>query len=184
MENKKENLDAGNKMRTYSGKYIDSFNMTIDDIDIVDIAHSLALTTRWNGHSIEPYSIAEHCVWMAERATTVQTKMEALLHDGSEAYIVDVPTPIKKRMPEYLVIEDKIMKLIAEKFGFSIPMSKEVKILDRQALEFEWENKVLDNTFQSMGHKEAEKRFLDLFYELEKQMSENKKKNEVEFINN
>jgi 5'-deoxynucleotidase YfbR-like HD superfamily hydrolase len=180
MNNKpKENLDAGNKMRTYTGRYIDAFNMTIEDIDILDITHSLALTTRWNGHSQEPYSIAEHCVWMAERATTPETKMEALLHDASEAYIVDVPTPIKKRMPEYLVVEEHIMSLVAKKFGFSLPMSEEVKKLDRQALEFEWENKVLDNTFTSMEHHEAKRRFLECFYEIQKQISEAKKFDEI-----
>jgi 5'-deoxynucleotidase YfbR-like HD superfamily hydrolase len=177
----KENLDCGNKMRTYSGRYIDAFNMTIEDIDIVDIAHSLALTTRWNGHSIEPYSIAEHCVWMAERATTPETKMEALMHDASEAYIVDVPTPIKKRMPEYLVVEEHIMKLVADKFGFSLPMSDEVKKLDRQALEFEWENKVLDNTFKSMEHHEAEKRFLECFYKLKKEIEESNKLEKINY---
>lgn len=180
MNNKpKENLDGGNKMRTYTGRYIDAFNMTIEDLDILDIAHSLALTTRWNGHSKEPYSIAEHCVWMSERATTLETKMEALLHDASEAYIVDVPTPIKKRMPEYLVVEEHIMGLVAEKFGFSLPMSDEVKKLDRQALEFEWENKVLANTFTSMEHHEAERRFLDCFYSIQKQLSQEKKLDEI-----
>lgn len=178
-KNSKENLDAGNKMRTYTGRYIDAFNMNIEDIDILDIAHSLALTTRWNGHSKEPYSIAEHCVWMAERATTPETKMESLMHDGSEAYIVDVPTPIKKRMPEYLVVEENIMKLIAEKFGFSQAMSEEVKKLDRQALEFEWENKVLDNTFTSMGHHEAEKRFLECYYSIKKTLEESKNLEEI-----
>lgn len=169
---KEENLNAGNKMRTYTGRYIDAFNMTIEDIDVLDIAHSLALTTRWNGHSKEPYSIAEHCVWMYERSTTPETKMEALMHDASETYIVDVPTPIKKRMPEYLVVEEEIMHLVAKKFGFSLPMSQEVKKLDRQALEFEWENKVLDNTFTSLEHHEAEKRFLECFYEAQKNLLE------------
>lgn len=177
----KENLDAGNKMRTYTGRYIDAFNMNIEDIDILDIAHSLALTTRWNGHSIEPYSIAEHCVWMCERATTSESKMEALLHDASEAYIVDVPTPIKKRMPEYLIVEEHIMSLIAKKFGFYLPMSDEVKKLDRQALEFEWENKVLSNNFKSMEHHEAEKRFLECFYEIQKSLSEDKLLDKVKF---
>jgi 5'-deoxynucleotidase YfbR-like HD superfamily hydrolase len=180
-KNTKESLDAGNNMRTYTGRYIDVFNMNIEDIDILDIAHSLALTTRWNGHSKEPYSIAEHCVWMAERATTIETKMEALLHDASEAYIVDVPTPIKKRMPEYLLLEEKIMSLVAKKFGFSFPMSYEVKKLDRQALEFEWENKVLENTFASMEHYEAEKRFLECFYEIQKQFSVEKNLNEINY---
>jgi len=166
----KESLDCGNKMRTYSGRYIDAFNMKIEDIDIIDIAHSLSLTTRWNGHSKEPYSISEHCVWMAERATAPETKMEALLHDASEAYIVDVPTPIKKRMPEYLIVEEQIMKLVAEKFGFNHKMSDEVKKLDRQALEFEWENKVLDNTFKSMDCYEAERRFLESYYSIKEEL--------------
>lgn len=171
----KENLDAGNKMRTYTGKYIDVFDMSIEDFDIVDIAHSLSLSARWNGHTKEHYSIAEHSIWMAERAETLEEKMECLIHDATEAYIVDVPTPIKRRLPQYLEVEEKLNKLICEKFNVNYPFTKNLKKLDREALEFEWNNKVLNNNFKSLTPEQAKIKFLELFLHLENQMKSKKK---------
>jgi hypothetical protein len=175
----KENLDAGNKMRTYTGKYIDVFNMNINDIDIVDIAHSLSLSSRWNGHTKEHYSIAEHSIWMAENAETLEEKLECLIHDATEAYIVDVPTPIKRRLPQYVEVEEKLNEIICKKFDVKFPFSKNLKKLDRKALEFEWNNKVLNNNFKSLSHQEAEYRFLELFYEITNELKNKKRIEEI-----
>lgn len=168
----KENLDAGNKMRTYTGKYIDVFDMNIEDIDIIDIAHSLSLSARWNGHTKEHYSIAEHSIWMANNASTLGEKMECLIHDATEAYIVDVPTPIKRRLPEYLKVEEELNKIICEKFNVKYPFSKKLKELDRKALEFEWNNKVLNNNFKSMTPENSEKTFLNMFFDITEKMKQ------------
>jgi 5'-deoxynucleotidase YfbR-like HD superfamily hydrolase len=170
----KENLDAGNKIRTYTGKYIDVFDMNIEDIDIIDIAHSLSLSSRWNGHTKEHYSIAEHSIWMANNANTLEEKMECLIHDATEAYIVDVPSPIKRRLPQYIEVEEKLNKIICEKFNIKYPFSKKLKELDRKSLEFEWNNKVLNNNFKSMTSEISEKTFLDMFFEIEGEIKKEK----------
>jgi 5'-deoxynucleotidase YfbR-like HD superfamily hydrolase len=38
------------------------------------------------------------------------------MHDASEAYMCDVPTPLKKLLPEYQKIESRLMQVIKSKF--------------------------------------------------------------------
>jgi hypothetical protein len=58
------------------------------------------------------------------------------------------------------------MKVIGKKFGFDYPLSEEVKLYDREALFFEWENKVLSDNFKSMDSETAKKQFLEIYYKL------------------
>ena len=60
--------------------------------------------------------------------------LTALLHDAAEAYIGDVVTPVKKLLPEFLKIEERLERVIAEKFSLVYPFPKEIKIADKQAL--------------------------------------------------
>ena len=52
------------------------------------------------------------------------------LHDTAEAYLSDIPTPVKKMLPEYLNIEDSILKAIYEYFDISFPNDEERKIVN------------------------------------------------------
>ena len=62
----KENLNTTNHIRTYTGKYIDVFNMNIGDIEILDIAHALSQVPRFGGHLPRFFSVAQHSVNCAE----------------------------------------------------------------------------------------------------------------------
>lgn len=163
--NNMENLFAGRLIRTYSGHYFDVFDPNPDQIEIVDIAHSLSLLCRFAGHIKSFYSVAEHSIWVADKVSKTHA-LTALLHDASEAYLIDMPKPIKDEIPQYLEIENNLMKVIAEKLGFEYPFPEEVKIQDRAALIFEWENKVLSDNFISKTSKEAEEHFLEMYYKL------------------
>lgn len=104
-----------------------------EDVDIKDIASALSKQCRYGGHTKRFYSVAEHCVHVAWFASSPR-KLEALLHDGSEGYLLDIPRPIKKAMPEYRVIEDRLMTVIGDRFGFRWPVSAEVTDLDNRIL--------------------------------------------------
>jgi 5'-deoxynucleotidase YfbR-like HD superfamily hydrolase len=108
---------------------------------IEDIAHALSMIPRWGGHYHWFLSVAEHSRSVAY--VTKGDKLEALLHDASEAYLMDLPRPIKQNMPEYKAIEDGVMKVIAEKFGIGFPFSEETKLADKAMLESEWKSKVI-----------------------------------------
>lgn len=140
MEDK--NVYTENSIRTYTGKVFDITILDPESICIEDIAHALSNTARFGGHLKKMYSVAQHSCFVAANVP-VKFKLAALLHDASEAYIGDMPSPFKKLMPDYKVIEDRIMQAISLKFGFDFPLPKEVKEVDRQALNFEWEACVL-----------------------------------------
>lgn len=63
--------------------------------------------------------------------------LEALLHDASEAYLSDIAGPLKPHIKGYKEIEDKLMGVIAKKFGFEWPLSYEVKQADLLQLKTE-----------------------------------------------
>ena len=102
-------------IQTFTGKHIDVFNPKVEDIDIIDIAHALAMKCRFNGHSNSFYSVAEHCVRMTIWPLPGDVRLR-LMHDAAEAYIPDVSTPIKERLNFHNIIEDNLFKIISLKF--------------------------------------------------------------------
>ena len=100
-------------IQTYTGKPFDIFEPDQMSINLWDIAHSLANQARFNGHTMEFYSVAQHSI-IVSRLVPNHLDMEAigLLHDASEAYIGDLVRPIKKSMPSYVEVEEKIQRLI------------------------------------------------------------------------
>jgi len=106
---------------TYTGKLFDFWNPFPDMICIEDIAHALALTNRYNGHTYQPYSVAEHC----ERMSYIPTAhpLVSLLHDAAEAYVSDIASPQKKHLwwgsdltdiVSFREQESKIIRVIGE----------------------------------------------------------------------
>jgi len=159
---------TGSAIRTYSGLYIDVFDPQPHQICIEDIAHGLAMRCRFGGHTKSFHTVAEHCVFIADMVPQ-HLKLQALLHDASEAYIGDMPTPIKRAMPDYLKVEATLMEAIGRKFGFDpYRIDPMVKALDKSSLEFEWEHKVLDDTVQSLTIDRVKALFLQRYHEITK----------------
>jgi hypothetical protein len=125
-------------IRTYTGKYVNPLDMNPDDIDIQDIAHALSMQCRFGGHTKSFYSVAQHSLACANLIGPMFAK-DALLHDASEAYLMDIPTPIKANLTNYKAIEFQLMEKIAAKFGFAWPLHDEIKNVDSIMLRLEWE---------------------------------------------
>lgn len=89
--------------------------------------------------------------------------MGALLHDASEAYLVDVPRPIKLQLSNYKEIEDSIMRVISKKFGFTYPLSSEVKHIDEIMLQLEWDNFVTKEKNDLIIYSDPKSVFLNQF---------------------
>lgn len=147
--------------------YIDVFNPDPDAISIQDIAHALSLTCRWAGHLRDFYSVAQHSVLVCMHVSD-ENKLQALLHDASEAYINDIPSPAKKRLPDYKLLENNLMSTIANKFGFEFPLSQTTIEADRYLLEREWYSLVENNINDiiPLSPVDAERLFLNAYFEL------------------
>jgi hypothetical protein len=164
-----ENLYTPDCIRTVSGIYINVFEPTTEMICIEDIAHSLSLQCRFGGHLPKFYSVAEHSVNCSNHVTN-GSKLMALLHDASEAYLMDIPSPIKAHLPEYKNIESNLMKVIADKFGFEWPMNGSVHMVDKRMLQAEWDCVMLGEKEYSFikcwSPEEAKAKFLECFEQL------------------
>jgi uncharacterized protein len=123
----------GDWIQTYSGAQFWPLDPRADEIDLIDIAAALSKLCRYGGHCKRFYSVAEHCVLMA-RMMPRQLRREALLHDASEAYLVDIPRPIKPSLGGYAEIEHGLMLVIGKKYGFAWPVCAEVKAADNAML--------------------------------------------------
>jgi uncharacterized protein len=120
----------GNWIQTYSGRKFYPLDPRAEDICIEDIAHALSMKCRYNGHSKHFYSVAEHSVLVSE-FVPFEYAMWALLHDGNEAYLPDVPRPLKLNMPYWKPIEDKVQNAVCEHFGLPLiepPIVKEMDV--------------------------------------------------------
>ena len=111
-------------IQTFTGRMVNPLTMTAADVDIRDIAHALSNLCRWSGHTKRFYSVAEHSlhVWATvfhEFNGTKRDGLYALLHDAAEAYLIDVPTPLKV-LPQfdwYRETEARLERVIYGAFG-------------------------------------------------------------------
>ncbi len=87
-----------------------------DEVCIEDIAHALSNLCRFGGHCSRFYSVAEHCVHVSFLVAP-SFALAGLLHDASEAYLVDVPRPIKPFLNGYHQAEDRVLQAIFEHVG-------------------------------------------------------------------
>lgn len=137
-----ENLYTPGRIRTFSGIYIDPLNPHPGEIALVDIAHALSHQPRFGGHLPSFYSVASHSIDVSLRVNN-ENALAALMHDAAEAYLIDVPRPVKQRLTGYREIEDNLMRIIAAKFGFEYPLNEAVKSADEEALRAEWHTLML-----------------------------------------
>lgn len=120
-------------IQTYTGKAFRPRDPNPADIDILDIAHALSMQCRYGGHARFHYSVAQHSV-LVSRSVPDKFALHGLLHDASEAYLVDIPRPIKVHMVDYLVMEAHLEMTIFERFGLPLKIPKQVKDIDNRIL--------------------------------------------------
>lgn len=165
-------------IQTFTGKRFDPLAPNPADLDVVDIAHALSLLCRFNGHCRVFYSVAEHCLRVA-RILPAELALWGLLHDAAEAYLSDVPRPIKAELPAFGQIEDRLLERIARHFGLIWPMPEAVAQADTRLLATEardlmseppepWALGVepLPGLIEPLGPAAAEEAFLERFQAL------------------
>lgn len=115
---------------TYDGDFFDYENPEGHEYNINVIAHALSNLCRYGGHSNDFYSVAEHSV-LVSRLLPRRLALVGLLHDASEAYCGDVASPLKRLIPEYRKIEDRVQAAIAKHFGLPFPFPEEIHHADK-----------------------------------------------------
>ena len=130
----------GDWIQTFTGRRFWPLDPKPEDFDLEDIAHSLAMKCRFNGHCNQFYSVAQHCVYVAEECDRrwpqrLDLCIWGLLHDIEEAYLPDIPRPIKRMGTGTLEIcRRKIMLAASARFGLYLPEPERVKQVDRALL--------------------------------------------------
>ncbi len=107
---------GGKWVTVFSGGKLHFLNPRPEEIRIGDIAHALSLTCRFGGQCRSFYSVAEHSIRMVD-IVPQEYKLLALLHDASEAYLPDLPRPMKATLPDFITMERFILVAIWDKFG-------------------------------------------------------------------
>ena len=106
---------------THTKKKFYPMEPRMEDVDIKDIGHALSNLCRYAGHVPHHYSVGQHSVHVAEAMEIAGhppiVQLAGLLHDSPEAYIVDIPAPVKRHLPDYRKIEDRLWNVIQERFG-------------------------------------------------------------------
>lgn len=173
-------------IKVYSGRIFYVLDPRVEDVDIKDIAHALSNQGRFSGHTNIFYSVAEHSVRVSYKLPT-ELALIGLLHDATEAYLVDLPSPIKRetKLGEYYSeIEDNLWRAIAKRYELpeEIPTEiPEIKIADKRMLVTEMRDLMGGFAYSDYAKGiepyqesiipiatpfQAEQLFLDRFYEL------------------
>lgn len=170
---------------TYTKKMIDPLRPNVALIDMEDIAHSLSMLCRANGHFKTFYSVGQHSIncmkEAAARGYSERLQLACLLHDASEAYLADVTRPVKAELPKYKEIEAPLQEAIWNKW-LGTPLTKtereQVFTIDDAILAHEFLNlmdtPLVEQTpeifstpeFTFTGFTQCQQEFLSLFRQL------------------
>lgn len=167
----REHQDLNGKIRTFTGKYVNPLDMRKEDIDIRDIAHHLANECRYAGACPEHYSVAQHSVIVSRYGYDPEEKLAGLLHDAAEAYLKDMPSPIKHdpRMKWYRELDESLTLLIFDHFGLEASLLPPTKLADSDTFKREvrsfWGGQYVPIDIVPWSPRTAEANFLVAFDE-------------------
>jgi len=191
------NSDKRYRIDTASGVRLDLDNPRPEDIRIGDVAGGLSKVCRFGAQARKYYSVAQHALLVRRlvvEAGHPELALVALHHDSHEAYLCDIPTPLKRKIAKATNVYNEtcstLDRVIAEAFGFEWPEQgsperRAIKHADNQALlmeaarllpdggkalrrdrRFEEEQRDLAALEEPLSPAEAEARFLEGHKEL------------------
>ncbi len=76
--------------------------------------------------------MAEHSIHVSD--TVEDFKLEALLHDATEAFLGDITRPLKQLLPQYREIEASVENAIYARFGLDTDSKTVIKAADLRVL--------------------------------------------------
>lgn len=171
---------AADFITTATGRRFHFMGPQPEDIAISDIAYSLANTFRWGSHARPQITVAQHSVLVADalmrNGAPQMVQLQGLFHDAAEAYLGDVPTPIKARIPDYVAMELICTGAIFDAFSIDLPMDPQVHLQDVEMRRWEYRDLMQGNgvepplgnhpTLKVWSPIQAEESFLGRYYDL------------------
>jgi 5'-deoxynucleotidase YfbR-like HD superfamily hydrolase len=128
-----ETKRKGDYIGTYTGKQFWPLDPKPEDVTLMDIAYALSNICRFNGHTKRFYSVAEHSLnvekFLRDRHASPSTILYGLLHDAAEAYVCDIPRPLKRFLSDYKNIETEVIQAIYKAFNLEEPDYFQKKII-------------------------------------------------------
>lgn len=176
--------DRGPWFVSLKGNRIFPLDLRPEEIDPEEIACALSKICRFGGQLESFYSVGQHSVLVAQEVPR-HLAFVGLLHDATEAYRGDMVRPLKRALPEFQAIEDKIWLAITERFRLPYLLPPQVKEANTRMLmtekrdllipaEWPWaEDQVAlslppydDLEIRSWDHTGARRAWMQLFWEL------------------
>lgn len=114
---------------TAAGKYFNFLTPGDCPLGIKEIAHGLSHICRFGGHTSQLYVVAQHCVEVS-LIVPAEDAYAALMHDAPEALIGDMPSPLKRLLPDYRALEQRVEAAVFQRFGLPEKLPASVKHAD------------------------------------------------------
>jgi len=133
------------RMMGLNGEWFDPFDPQRDELDMHSVAVGLSNQGRYNGLTNGFYSVAQHATIMSYWAEDIyeghnpEIAKIALLHDAAEAWIGDVPAPIRQHLPLLDKLEANVMSMIMEMHGLPTNAWRSDEIAELDAIMFNTE---------------------------------------------
>jgi hypothetical protein len=148
---------AAQFIETYTGRAFYPLDPKPEALSIIDIAHALSNQGRYSGHTAFFYPVAQHssllAQWVVNRGGSALDALQILMHDAPEAYLVDVPRPVKQHMPEYRVWDHGINGVIRQWMGWGdLPIPSFQDELDSRIIVDE-RDQLMSRSGNDWGHK-------------------------------
>lgn len=137
-------------IETYSGEPFDVLNPDPAAVRLGDIAAGLAHTCRFGGQCQQFYSVATHSLLVSREFDDPRRQTLGLLHDAAEAYVGDVPRPLKHRYEDFETIEQEVLDAVWAGLGIEPPTDQEwqaVMTADDRLLSYEAANLLADGSW-------------------------------------
>ena len=116
-------------IQTYTGKKLSLLDPQPEEFDLESIAIGVSREFRFGNQSCVPYTVGQHSYHVS--TICKEFPLEGLFHDGVEAFTRDLPSPLKKVLPQYEIIEKRLWRALAEKFGLQKELPAEVIKADK-----------------------------------------------------
>jgi len=111
----------GDWIETYTGVKFYPFDPRLEEIVVEDMIHAVCNLCRFGGHSKIFYSVGQHSLmvyrYLTDRNYSPSVRLYGLTHDFTEAYLIDLPRPIKRMLIDYQRMEERLFDLIWQSFG-------------------------------------------------------------------